>query len=125
MAGGPYRLQIEPNAAETLEALPDEVKADFTVVLEVLRLHPRPGWRLPGIYWREVKSFIKLRQEGVPANIFKAFEVQQWRVFYFLDKAKDLVLVKEIVCRDPDPYQDEALAQRLRGNYRRIQEGLK
>lgn len=125
MAGGPYRLRIEPNAAETLEALPDEVRADFTVVLEVLRLHPQPPWRLPGVYWREVKSFTKLRQERVPANIFKAFEVQQWRVFYFLDKAKELLLIKEIVCRHPDPYEDEALAQRLRDNYRRIKEGSK
>jgi hypothetical protein len=108
-----------------LEGFPDELKATFVAVLEVLRLDPKPPKRVAGIYWRELKAFGKLRDQGVPANIFKAFEVQSWRVFYFIHERRHLVRVEEIVPREPDPYEDEALAQRLRDSYRRTRKELR
>ena len=113
---GPYELRIEPGAKAYLETLSDEAKADFVALFEELCLDPRPH-RIRGLRWREVKPFARLREQHIPARIFKAYEIQDWRVFFFVHEKKKIILIKEIVPRALDTYDDESLCQRLKDNY--------
>jgi mRNA-degrading endonuclease RelE of RelBE toxin-antitoxin system len=113
---GPYELRVEAGARAFLEAQGDETKADFVALFEELCLDPRPH-RTGGVRWREVKIFARLRERRVPARIFKALEIQDWRVFFFVHEKRNIILIKEIVPRTQDTYEDEALCQRLKDNY--------
>jgi mRNA-degrading endonuclease RelE of RelBE toxin-antitoxin system len=123
MSSDRYTVRVEEPAASVLRGFTPDVQAAFVVVLSELETDPNVV--VGGINWRDSRAFVALRRRGYPILRLKAKETQQWRVFYYVDKERKVVLVKEVVPREADEvtYGSGAHVQRLVENYNRFKLG--
>jgi len=109
-------VKVESPAEEVLYGVDAELRATFIVVLQ--ELETDPYLQIGGSQWRETKPFQQLRRAGFDIRILKAIEVQDWRIFYFVDSTRHTVLVKEIIPRDDKTYSvTEEHVRRLKTNF--------
>ena len=115
-----WTVKVEGPAEDALWKLAPALRATFVVVLEELSIDPYV--EIGGANWRETKPFQQLRRVGFDIRILKARQVQDWRIFYFVDERRHTVLVKEIVRRDDATYSITAEhVRRLKTNFRMYQ----
>jgi mRNA-degrading endonuclease RelE of RelBE toxin-antitoxin system len=121
VSGDTYRLVFEKSAEEQLAAMGTKLRAAILASLECLETDPYIN--VGGVNWKSSKAFGSLRKLGIDVRIFKAFEIQRWRVFFIVDEIAKAVVVKEVVRRrtDSETYDDikQPHVQRLIDNYNR------
>ncbi len=119
MPGRRYRLVFERSAEETLGSIGIDVMAEVLASLECLETDPY--LEVGGVFWKKSYAFRSLKKLGIDIRVFKAFEIQKWRVFFFIDEIAKTVMVKEIVRRRTDTLTfgvEQPHVQRLVENYR-------
>lgn len=119
MPGDRYEVRVEEPARAALTRLDGKSAAAIVSVLQILETDP---WiSMGGIGSVESAPFSYLRRRGYDIRRLKATEIRGWRIFYFVDRRKKRVLVKEIVSREEDEvtYQLGPHVQRLEDNFRR------
>jgi mRNA-degrading endonuclease RelE of RelBE toxin-antitoxin system len=123
MARERYTVRVEEPAATTLRSFDSDLRAVFVVVLEELETDPYIN--VGGVHWRESKAFGALRDRGYPIRVLKAKEIREWRVFYYADRKRRVLLIKEIVRREHDDvtYGSGPHVKRLVDNYNRFKLG--
>jgi len=113
-----YVVKLEEPAEKSLMKLDPALQATFVVVLKELETDPYLS-TTGGFKWRESKAFRALKQAGYDIRILKAVEIRTWRVFFYVDNRRHLVLVKEIVPRNADTYDLRSdHVRRLKNNFR-------
>ena len=120
MARDRYRVVIEGAAKGAYLAMAGELKAAVYSALECLETDPYIN--VGGVHWKKSYAFRDLKKLGVDVQIFKAFEIQDWRTFFYVDEVAGTVVVKEIVSRETDALTyglDRPHVRRLVENYRR------
>lgn len=84
--------------------------------LEILKT--APDVRITGVKFTESKAVEILRQQGLKVRSLKGFDFSRYRVFYFVDRARSTVIVKEVIPRAADTYDPQVPhIQRLRNNF--------
>jgi mRNA-degrading endonuclease RelE of RelBE toxin-antitoxin system len=123
LSGSEYVVKLEEPAESRLAGFESRLRARFVVVLRELELDPYLSVT-GGFDWKESQAFTALRKAGYRVRRLKAQQLGDWRVFYYVDDKRRLVLVKEIVTRSDDTYDAASPhAQRLKENYRRYWSG--
>lgn len=113
-----FEVRLEEPAKSCLAGFDAGLRAHFVVVLKELELDPYLSVT-GGFDWKESQAFTALRKAGYDVRRLKARQLGDWRVFYYVDDRRHLVLVKEIVSRDDDTYDlASPHVQRLKENYR-------
>lgn len=114
-----YEVRVEEPAKSTLHSLMGKdpsAAAGIIRALKDLRVDPYPD--ITGARFTQSKAVAILRQQGFKVRSLKGFDFSRYRVFYFVDKAKRTVVVKEVIPRAADTYDPQALhIQRLRNNF--------
>ena len=112
-----YDVRVEEPAKSALSSLDPALRAKFLRTLKILETDPFVSFT-GGFDWVDSKAFIALRKAGFDIRRLRARAVDEWRVFYYIDKKTATVLVKEIVKREDDTYEvSSPLARRLKTNY--------
>lgn len=115
-----YRLAVEGAAKEAYLEMSPGLQATMFAALECLETDPYI--KVGGVNFKESKAFRKLKKQGIDVRIFKALEIQRWRVFYYVDEGDGVVIVKEIVPRRDDAFTyglTTPHVKRLIDNYQR------
>lgn len=114
-----YEVRAEEPAKSALYSLMSKdpsSAAGIVRALEVLKIDPNV--HITGVKFTESKAVEILRQQGFRVRTLKGFDFSRYRVFYFVDRARSTVVVKEVIRRAADTYDPQAPhIQRLRNNF--------
>ncbi len=118
-----YLVKVEEPAQTALAAFDPTLRAKFLRTMQILETDPFVSFT-GGFDFVDSRAVITLRNAGYDIRRLKARAIGDWRIFYYVDKKKDTVLVWEIVKRDDDTYDiTSPLAQRLKKRYRDYPQG--
>ncbi len=114
-----YGVKVEEPAKSALYSLMSKdpsSAAGIVRALEVLKIEPNV--HITGVKFTESKAVEILRQQGLKVRTLKGFDFSRYRVFYFVDRSRSTVVVKEVIPRTADTYDPQAPhIQRLRSNF--------
>jgi len=114
-----YEVRVEEPAKSTLHSLMSKDPSPVAGILRALAvLKTDPDVHITGVRFTESKAVEILRQQGFKVRSLKGFDFSRYRVFYFVDRARSMVVVKEVLPRAADTYDPQAPhIQRLRNNF--------
>lgn len=116
-----YEVRVEEPAKSALYSLMSRDPSSAAGILRALEvLKTDPNVRITGVRFTESKAIKFLRKQGFKIRSLKGFDFSRYRVFYFVDKGRKVVVIKEIVPRDDDTYEEHKPTphiQRLRQNF--------
>ena len=114
-----YEVRVEEPAKSALHSLMSKDPSSVAGILRALAvLKTDPDVHITGVRFTESKAVEILRQQGFKVRSLKGFDFSRYRVFYFVDRARSMVIVKEVIPRAADTYDPQAPhIQRLRNNF--------
>jgi len=116
-----YEVRVEEPAKSSLQTLITQdppSAAGILRALEVLKTDPKV--QVTGVKFTRSMAVATLRKEGYRVRTLKGWDFSDHRVFYFVDKVREKVIVKEVIERGIDTYEQNAPhIERLRENYAR------
>lgn len=114
-----YEVKVEEPAKSALYSLMSQNPSSAAGIVRALEvLKTDPGVYITGVMFTESKAVEILRQQGFKVRSLKGFDFSRYRVFYFVDRARSMVVVKEVIPRAADTYDPQAShIQRLRNNF--------
>lgn len=116
-----YEVRVEEPAKSALHSLMSKDRSSAAGILRALQiLKTDPDVHITGVRFTESKAVEFLRKQGFKIRSLKGFDFSGYRVFYFVDKGRKVVVVKEIIPRDDDTYEEHEPTphiQRLRHNF--------
>jgi mRNA-degrading endonuclease RelE of RelBE toxin-antitoxin system len=116
-----YQVKIEEPAKSALHSLMGKDPYSAAGIVRALKvLKTDPDVHITGVKFTESKAVEFLRKQGFKIRSLKGFDFSRYRVFYFVDKDRRVVVVKEIIPRDDDTYEEHEPTphiQRLRNNF--------
>jgi len=114
-----YEVRVEEPAKSALLSLMSKDLSSGAGILRALEvLKTDPDVHITGVKFTESKAVAILRQQGFKVRLLKGFDFSRHRVFYFVDRTRSTVVVKEVIPRAADTYDPQAShIQRLRNNF--------
>jgi hypothetical protein len=114
-----YEVRVEEPAKSALHSLMSKDPYSAAGIVRALKvLKADPNVHITGVKFTESKAVEILRQQGFKVRTLKGFDFSRYRVFYFVDRARSTVVVKEVIPRAADTYDPQAPhIQRLRNNF--------
>lgn len=114
-----YEVRVEEPAKSALHSLMSQDPSSAAGIVRALEvLKTDPDVHITGVKFTESKAIEILRQQGLKVRSLKGFDFSRYRVFYFVDRARSTVIVKEVIPRAADTYDPQVPhIQRLRNNF--------
>lgn len=119
-----WHVRVEEPARRQLRQAPLPIQAELLLALRELEVDPWPRYSTEG----EVSLMVirELRRHGYDIYRLKTRTIGRFRIFYFLQESRRRVLVKEIVRRSRDTYDNPEAPhiKRIIANYDRWHDAI-